>query len=367
MYGKGNVGTINEDGFQAVIMDLIDRKILSFSDEDNKLNLKLTDKYNPSELEDYERDVIRLIRGFEVDGVIDLNSIEGQLSSSMRAQAFLDDFNLFKSDFKALHVEPIMDELFDDNGYKLPDEIEDELLEVYSSMNKYGDTTGSQKYANSGMWENKVLADKFKLGINKIMDSAVVTPGMEKARAFRDPILSTVLQFKTFIMSSTTRTLVPALQNARDYNTAVGLMFGLTLGMLSVAAKDGLSGKTDRAPGDYITEGFAASGIAGWTELPYTIVNAMTRGGFDKAMYAATGGFLGKESMTPVESERILLQQLGPSFGKIRNLFGFIGDVSSGKIKESSMYKLKSLIPFQNTIYLDWILRQVLLGWSYNK
>ena len=117
MYGKGNVGTINEDGFQAVIMDLIDRKILSFSDEDNKLNLKLTDKYNPSELEDYERDVIRLIRGFEVDGVIDLNSIEGQLSSSMRAQAFLDDFNLFKSDFKALHVEPIMDELFDDNGY----------------------------------------------------------------------------------------------------------------------------------------------------------------------------------------------------------------------------------------------------------
>ena len=244
---------------------------------------------------------------------------------------------------------------------------EDELLEVYSSMNKYGDTTGSQKYANSGMWENKVLADKFKLGINKIMDSAVVTPGMEKARAFRDPILSTVLQFKTFIMSSTTRTLVPALQNARDYNTAVGLMFGLTLGMLSVAAKDGLSGKTDRAPGDYITEGFAASGIAGWTELPYTIVNAMTRGGFDKAMYAATGGFLGKESMTPIESERILLQQLGPSFGKIRNLFGFIGDVSSGKIKESSMYKLKSLIPFQNTIYLDWILRQVLLGWSDNK
>lgn len=242
-----------------------------------------------------------------------------------------------------------------------------ELLEVYSSMNKYGDTTGSQKYANSDMWKNKILADKFKLGINKIMDSAVVTPGMEKAKAFRDPILSTVLQFKTFMMSSTVRTLVPALQNGRDYNTAIGLMFGLTLGMLSVAAKDGLSGKTDRAPGDYITEGFAQSGIAGWTELPYTIINAATRGGLDKTLFAATGGFIGKESMTPLESERILLQQLGPSFGKIRNLTGFIGDVSSGKIKESSMYKLKSLIPFQNTIYLDWVLRQVLLGWSDNK
>ena len=105
--------------------------------------------------------------------------------------------------------------------------------------------------------------------------------------------------------------------------------------------------------------------LMGFNLLIYTASGFMF--GFDKAMYAATGGFLGKESMTPVESERILLQQLGPSFGKIRNLFGFIGDVSSGKIKESSMYKLKSLIPFQNTIYLDWILRQVLLGWSDNK
>lgn len=242
--------------------------------------------------------------------------------------------------------------------------VNDEMVEVFNSMNKYGNTSGAQKYANSGMWGNKALAQKFQLGVNKIMDMAVVTPGAEKMKAFRDPILSTVLQFKQFIMSSTVRTLVPALQNARDYNTAIGIMTGLTLGMLSVAAKDGLSGKTDRAPGDYITEGFAASGIAGWTELPYTIINAMTRGGFDKAMYAATGGFLGKESMSPIESERILLQQLGPSFGKIRNLSTFIGDVSSGNIKESSMYKLKSLIPFQNTIYLDWVLRQVLLGWS---
>lgn len=241
---------------------------------------------------------------------------------------------------------------------------DDELLSIFENMNRHGNTSGSQKYANSVMWENKELSRKFVLGINKIMDTAVVTPGAERARVFDDPILSTVFQFKQFIMSSTVRTLVPALQNARDYNTAVALMTSMTLGILSVVAKDALNGKDDRAAGDYITEGLSASGITGWTELPYSIVNAMTRGGFDRILFAATGGFMGQESMSKFESDRILLQQLGPSVGKINNLAGFIGDVSTGNISDSSMYKLKSLIPMQNTIYLDWVLRNVLIGWS---
>lgn len=241
---------------------------------------------------------------------------------------------------------------------------DDELKGVLSNMNKHGNTSGPQKYANTVMWEDRVLADKFVLGINKIMDLSVVTPGAERARVFDDPILSLVFQFRQFPMSSVPRTLVPALQNYRDYNTAAALATSLFLGMASVAAKDALSGKTDRSAGDYIVEGFSSSGIAGWIEMPYSMMNAATRGGFDRAMYAATGGFMGQESMSPYESNRILLQQLGPSFGKIANLTGFIGDVSTGNISKSSMYKLKSLIPMQNTIYLDWVLKNLLVSWS---
>lgn len=243
---------------------------------------------------------------------------------------------------------------FDDN----------DLSSIFNNMNKHGNVSGNQKFANSVMWEDKTLSKKFVLGINKIMDTAVVTPGAERAKVFDDPILSTIFQFKQFMMSSTVRTLVPALQNARDYNTAIAIMTSLSLGMLSVVAKDSLSGKENRTPGDYIMEGFAASGISGWVELPYSITNAMTRGGLDRILFAATGGFLGQESMSKFESDRILLQQLGPSVGKINNLAGFIGDVSTGNISDSSMYKLKSLIPMQNTIYLDWVLRNVLVGWS---
>lgn len=241
---------------------------------------------------------------------------------------------------------------------------EDEIKSVFANMGKHGDVSGAQKYANSAMWEDKTLAKKFQLGIGKIMDTAVVTPGAEKAKAFHDPLFSAILQYKSFIMSSTTRTLVPALQNARDFNTACGVMFAGSLGMLSVAAKDALNGKTDRTPGDFILSGFAQSGIYGWAELPWDLINGATRGGLDRILYAASGGYLGQESMSPIESSRILQGFLGPSASKITNLYSFIGDVSSGKISKSSMYKLKSLIPFQNTIYLDYILRKTLEGWS---
>ena len=230
---------------------------------------------------------------------------------------------------------------------------------IRDSIKKYGVSEGGNTYLNSHMWDNKVVAEQVQLAINKYMDIAIVTPGAEKAKAFNDPILSTLLQFKQFGLSSVSRTLIPALQTSGNYDTAMGLLTAWTLGCASIMAKDAVSGR-ERSAGDYILEGFAQAGIAGWIEEPYKLANAVTRGGADRLWYAASGGYLGQESMSPYEANRDMLNVLGPSFGKLKNLAGFIGDVSSGNINKSSMYKLKSLIPMQNLIGVNQTLQGVI-------
>lgn len=225
-----------------------------------------------------------------------------------------------------------------------------ELRELNVNFKRYS-TAGSEggvDIPNILAWKNQDLAKKVKYGIIKAQDEAIVTPGLDRAKAFDDPLLSLVLQFKQFAVSSMGKTLIPALQSADKLTVLEGMSTMVAIGMLSVMAKNSLAGREPLEPGEVFMRGFAASGVTGWLEEPYKLVNALTHGGFDRLWYAASGGYLGKEKVTPYETQREMESFLGPWWGKINNIKSIVGDISQGKINRNTARKIKRSIPFQN-------------------
>ena len=225
-----------------------------------------------------------------------------------------------------------------------------ELRELNINFKRYS-TPGSEggvDIPNLLAWKNQDLAKKVKYGIIKAQDEAIVTPGMDRPKAFDDPLLGLIFQFKQFTVSSMGKTLIPALQSADKITILEGMSTMVALGMLSVMAKNAQPGREPLEPGEVFMRGFAASGVAGWLEEPYKLTNALTGGGFDRLWYAASGGYLGKETVSPYETQREMESFLGPWWSKINNIKSIIGDVSQGKINKKTANKIKRSIPFQN-------------------
>ena len=171
---------------------------------------------------------------------------------------------------------------------------------------------------------------------------------MDRPKAFDDPLLGLIFQFKQFAVSSMGKTFIPALQSADKITILEGMSTMVALGMLSVMAKNAQPGREPLEPGEVFMRGFAASGVTGWLEEPYKLTNALTGGGVDRLWYAASGGYLGKETVSPYETQREMESFLGPWWSKINNIKSIIGDVSQGKINKKTANKIKRSIPFQN-------------------
>ena len=101
-FGK-NVGKPDMNGFQATIMDLINRKYLLIANKDPEsinTNLKVNPEANLSELKQFELHLINMIREFEYGGIIDFNKMAVDLTSNQVARSFVEQFNLWCDDFK---------------------------------------------------------------------------------------------------------------------------------------------------------------------------------------------------------------------------------------------------------------------------
>lgn len=227
---------------------------------------------------------------------------------------------------------------------------------------RYGSKSddGGITVPNFMTWKDQELAKTLKYGVDKVMDEAIVTPGLNKAAAFENPYLSVVLQYKTFAAAAVGATLIPGMQSADKSNVLVGMSTMVGLGMLSVMAKNALAGRDPLEPGEVFMRGFAASGVAGWIEEPYKLVNLATRGGLDKMWYAVSGGYLGSDAYSPYQFNRDMESFLGSSYGKFKNTLSVIGDVSSGEIDADTMRKFKRLIIMQNFYGINYALNTMI-------
>ena len=115
---KGSIGKPNMKGFEASIMNLIDRKVLKLYPEENletgTKDLLLTFNHEKvNELSSSEKIVFNTLSNFATDNVLNLSSLNGQLSSESEAKWFVDKIDKWEDSVKNKIK---VDKYFDDTG-----------------------------------------------------------------------------------------------------------------------------------------------------------------------------------------------------------------------------------------------------------
>ncbi|MGI6481918.1 MAG: DUF2207 domain-containing protein [Methanobacterium sp.] len=119
------VGKPTMDGFQATIMDLINRRYLEVSVDDlgkkKQVILKINeDKVkNSNELQAFERDVIKFLRTMAVDDLINMNQMKKDLKKKKNATKFKDIYDQWEEDLGTVFLKEKTSQFFIDKGANL--------------------------------------------------------------------------------------------------------------------------------------------------------------------------------------------------------------------------------------------------------
>lgn len=120
MFGTySDTGTPSEKGFQATIMDLINRKIFTIvpNPEHPKNIILKREVEDIFTLEEHEIDIINLLEGFKDEkSEIDLAKMKKSLKNSFVASEFKRKYDNIMKDFKNINIDPIFSDYFVDKG-----------------------------------------------------------------------------------------------------------------------------------------------------------------------------------------------------------------------------------------------------------
>ncbi|MBN9438258.1 hypothetical protein [Bosea sp. (in: a-proteobacteria)] len=210
---------------------------------------------------------------------------------------------------------------------------------------------------NTADWKDRSAAQIFEAALQREVDIAVVTPGLEKPLWLSRPVAGMIGQFKSFIAGANERMLIANLQRS-DWNTLQGLFAAVTLGMLSYRLYTLASGqKASERPQDWVKEGISRSGVMGWFDEINAVAGKGTRGQAD--VFRLIGA---DKPLTRMQSRGIIGALAGPTAGKLERMVQISGAASSGEWTASDTTAVRRLVPFQNLFYLRQMLDQVEKG-----
>lgn len=210
---------------------------------------------------------------------------------------------------------------------------------------------------NTNRW-NQPDADHarelFRGAIRRDVDIMIVTPGQELPIWMSTEAGKFFTQFKSFGVSSTSRTMLTALQD-KDMNTLMGMMVSVSLGMMSYVLKTKAAGRDlDLSEDNLIKEGIDRSGLLG--VLPEL-------NGFLETMDVGFGRVTGGKALSRFESRNTLGQLAGPSSGLLQDVGQTITSLASdGVLKKSDTAAMKRLLPYQNLFYIRPLLENAKQG-----
>ena len=122
MYATGDIGTPDMDGFEAAILNLIDKKALSthtVTDADTETNdLYLEFSGDTGGLRSNEKQVYDILHRFASGNTLNLSSLNSRLSSESDAEWFMDQFHDWQKSVSD-SLEPKVKEEFNDTGTKI--------------------------------------------------------------------------------------------------------------------------------------------------------------------------------------------------------------------------------------------------------
>ncbi|WP_298521364.1 DUF2207 domain-containing protein [uncultured Methanobrevibacter sp.] len=115
MIDSDTFATPNKKGFEATIMDLIDRKVFSIHKENDDLFLTVNE--GADNLDKAESIVVDIINHFANKGVLNLTKLDDRMDSESNAKWFLDHFESWQTAVEEEYLsEDIQKRYFDDTG-----------------------------------------------------------------------------------------------------------------------------------------------------------------------------------------------------------------------------------------------------------
>ena len=130
-------------------------------------------------------------------------------------------------------------------------------------VKKHGTKEGRVQLFNGKNWEDQDAAMSWAIALRKESDRVIIVPGQEKPLMMSNDVGKTILQFRSFMMSSTQRTLLASMQG-QDRNALGGALLMIGLGSMSYAFKQWDAGREiSDDPKVWVTEGIDRSGALG--------------------------------------------------------------------------------------------------------
>jgi len=219
---------------------------------------------------------------------------------------------------------------------------DDDARAIYGQFSKHGVKHSNIWWANTNDWTDVNAARVYRAAMSKEINKVIVTPGQEKPLLLSTELGRTVMQFRSFSMSSMQRVTMAAIQQ-RDAKAVAGVTMMVGLGMLAYYLKTP-NEKLSNDPAVWVAEGIDRSGVTGWLFDANNMIEKGTRGSI------GVSRLVGAPPMSRYASRNLVESFLGPTSGLATDAATIIGSVTSGDIKESDMRAARRMFPLQNAI-----------------
>ena len=122
IYAKGTIGSPNMDGFEACILNLIDKKVFKISKkldentETNDLYIEFSD--NTSNLNSNEKQIYDMLKYFANGKTLNLSNLNSSLSHESDAKWFMEEYHNWQNNVKK-RIKPKVEEEFNNKGKQI--------------------------------------------------------------------------------------------------------------------------------------------------------------------------------------------------------------------------------------------------------
>ena len=232
-----------------------------------------------------------------------------------------------------------------------------EAIAISDQWKKHGDSGEFLDFSNVQAWDDPLAANTFKGAAITEINNAVITPGVsEKLNFMSTPAGSMMMQFRSFAMSATHKTLLAGMQQ-RDAKVLHGILATVAMGYIVDLMKSPSYDKRDLTSLDRLVQAVDYSGVTGILFDMNNMVEFATA-------HRESMPHLGIRPMFGVESPWMsetkvpsLAQRLGQPFGPTASLFGdLVQSVFDPNAQGSDLVRsMRRLLPFNNLLYVDWL------------
>lgn len=232
----------------------------------------------------------------------------------------------------------------------------DDAFLILKQIDKHGKEISNVWTSGAKNWSDTRLQEIWGGALRKESDRVIVVPGQEKPLFMSTEMGKSLFQFRSFMLSSTTRILVAGIQG-QEANYLGGTLMMTTFGMMTYAFKQWDARRPiSNDPTVWITEGIDRSGSLGVIMEINNTIEKISNNNF--GLRPLIGASAPSSRFASRNRSEALL---GPTFGSFLSTTLVVAGAGSdaNEWKDSDTRALRRLIPGQNLMLLRQILDEI--------